>query len=104
MAAGIDHPEGVAWHEGHVYCGTEGGDLLRIDPATGSIEVVSRPGGFLLGMAFDGGGNCVICDAAAGRLVRVAPDGTAETLLDSVEGRKLISPNFPAFAATARSG
>ncbi|MDX6629723.1 MAG: hypothetical protein QOH00_1969 [Gaiellales bacterium] len=99
VAAGIDHPEGVAWYEGHVYCGTEGGELLRIDPASGAIEVASRPGGFLLGLAFDGAGNCVICDAAAGRLVHVAPDGTAETLLDSVEGRKLTSPNFPVFAS-----
>jgi gluconolactonase len=99
VAGGIDHPEGVAWYEGRVYCGTEGGDLLRIDPATGAIEVASRPGGFLLGMAFDGAGNCVICDAAAGRLVRVAPDGSAQTLLDSVEGRKLTSPNFPVFTS-----
>jgi gluconolactonase len=99
VAVGIDHPEGVAWHDGHVYCGTEGGELLRIEPASGSVEVASRPGGFLLGLAFDGAGNCVVCDAAAGRLVRVAPDGSAETLLDSVGGRKLVSPNFPAFAS-----
>lgn len=99
VAVGIDHPEGVAWHDGHVYCGTEGGELLRIDPASGSIEVASRPGGFLLGLAFDGAGNCVVCDAAAGRLVRVAPDGSSETLLDSVGGRKLVSPNFPAYAS-----
>ena len=99
VAVGIDHPEGVAWHDGHVYCGTEGGELLRIDPASGSIEVTSRPGGFLLGLAFDGAGNCVVCDAGAGRLVRVAPDGSSDTLLDSVGGRKLVSPNFPAFAS-----
>jgi gluconolactonase len=99
VAGGIDHPEGVAWHGGHIYCGTEGGELLRIDPATGSSEVASRPGGFLLGLAFDGAGNCIACDAGSGRLVRIAPDGSAETLLDSVEGRKLTSPNFPAFAS-----
>jgi sugar lactone lactonase YvrE len=99
VAGGIDHPEGVAWHDGHVYCGTEGGDLLRLDPVSGSIEVASRPGGFLLGLAFDGAGNCVICDAGAGRLVRVAPDGSSETLIDSVAGRKLVSPNFPAFGS-----
>lgn len=99
VAVGIDHPEGVAWHDGHVYCGTEGGELLRIDPASGSIEIASRPGGFLLGLAFDGAGNCVVCDAAAGRLVRVAPDGSSETLLDSAGGRKLVSPNFPAYAS-----
>jgi gluconolactonase len=99
VAGGIDHPEGVAWHDGHLYCGTEGGELLRIDPADGSWEVVARPGGFLLGLAFDGSGACVICDAGAGRLVRVAPDGSSETLADSVAGRKLISPNFPLFGS-----
>jgi gluconolactonase len=99
VAGGIDHPEAVAWHAGHVYCGTESGDLLRIDPATGSCEVVARPGGFLLGLAFDGGGNCIACDAAAGRLVHVAADGSSETLLDSVAGRKLASPNYPAYAS-----
>jgi sugar lactone lactonase YvrE len=99
VAGGIDHPEGVAWHDGHLYCGTEAGDLLRIDPANGAVEVVCRPGGFLLGLAFDGAGACIACDAGNGRLVRIAPDGTWETLLDSVEGRKLVSPNFPAFAS-----
>jgi gluconolactonase len=99
VAGGIDHPEGVAWHDGHLYCGTEAGDLLRIDPASGATEVVSRPGGFLLGLAFDGAGNCIACDAGNGRLVRIAPDGAHETVLDSVEGRKLVSPNFAAFAS-----
>lgn len=99
IAAGIDHAEGVAWHDGHVYCGTEGGELLRIDPGSGSIEVAARPGGFLLGLAFDGAGNCIVCDAAGGRLVRVAPGGSSETLLESVEGRRLINPNFPAFGS-----
>ena len=99
VAGGIDHPEAVAWHAGHLYCGTESGDLLRIDPTTGSVEVAARPGGFLLGLAFDGAGNCIACDAAGGRLVRIAPDGSSETLLDSVAGRKLASPNFIAYAS-----
>jgi gluconolactonase len=99
VASGIDHPEGVAWYDGHVYCGTESGELLRIDPASGSYEVAGRPGGFLLGLAFDGAGACVACDMAGGRLVRIAPDGSSETLLDSVDGRRLTSPNYPAYAS-----
>ena len=99
VAGGIDHPEAVAWHAGHLYCGTEDGDLLRIDPATGTFEIAAQPGGFLLGLAFDGDGNCIACDAAGGRLVRIAPDGSWETLLDSVEGRKLTNPNFIAYAS-----
>jgi gluconolactonase len=97
VAGGLDHPEGVAWHDGRLYCGTEAGELLRIDPATGAVEVAARPGGFLLGLAFDCAGACYACDAGNGRVVRIAPDGSCETLADSVGARKLASPNFPLF-------
>lgn len=98
IASGIDHPECVAWYDERVYCGTEGGDLLRIDPSDGSTETVASTDGFLAGIAFDGTGNCVACDVASGRLVAIAPDGSVETMFDTVENRKLTIPNFPAFA------
>lgn len=97
-ADGLDHPEGVAWCDGAVWCGTEAGRLLRIDPA-GDVEVVAETGGFLLGLAFDGNGRCYACDSGRGRVLRISPAGEVETLADAVAGRKLVSPNFPAFAA-----
>ena len=98
-ADGIDHPEGVAWFDGAVWCGTEAGRLLRIDPAGGGVEVIAETGGFLLGLAFDADGRCYACDSGHGRVLRISAEGETETLADSVGGRKLASPNFPAFTA-----
>lgn len=98
VAGGLDHPEGVAWHDGCLWCGTEHGELLRIDPADGSHEVVARTGGFLLGLAFDGAGVCFACDVGTARVLRIEPDGSYEPLVDAVAGRRLRSPNFPALS------
>jgi gluconolactonase len=99
LADDIDHPEGVAWWDGSVWCGTEAGSLLRIDPANGAITEVAETGGYLLGLAFDGEGRCYVCDSGPGRVLRVEPSGSWDVLADHVEGRKLVSPNFPAFTS-----
>jgi gluconolactonase len=99
LAGGIDHPEAVAWWDGAVWCGTESGDVIRIDPASGSTDLIASTGGFLLGLAFDGDGCCYACDCGLGRVLRVAPDGTVDTIADSVEGRGLTSPNYLVFRA-----
>jgi gluconolactonase len=97
FAMDIDHPEGVARQGGAVWCGTEAGDLLRIEASSGRIDTAAHPGGFLLGLAFDAGGSCYICDAGLGRVVVVRPGGDSETFVDTVEGRRLTLPNYPAF-------
>jgi sugar lactone lactonase YvrE len=97
-ASGIDHPEGVAWYDGYVWCGTESGSLIRIDPDNGHKEVVAETGGFLLGLAFDGDGACYICDSN-GRIVRVDRDGSADTFVDTVAGKALRTPNYAAFTS-----
>jgi gluconolactonase len=98
LAGGIDHPEGVAWCDGAVYCGTEAGKLLRID-AEGGVEEVADTGGFLLGMAFDGDGNCYACDQARHEIVRIDRGGRVEPFVAAVEGRRLSIPNYPAFSS-----
>ena len=98
LAGGIDHPECVAWYDGRVWCGTEAGDLLAIDPASGVVETVAHPGGFIAGIAFDRRGRCWICDVAGGRVVRMDRDGRLEVVVDAVGGRRLASPNYPAVA------
>jgi gluconolactonase len=98
-ADGLDHPEGVAWFDGAIWCGSEAGRLLRIDPAGGGVDVIAETGGFLLGLAFDGEGRCYACDSGGGRVLRISSGGEIETLADAVAGRRLVSPNFPAFAA-----
>lgn len=96
-AAGLDHPEGVAWFDGFVYCGTEAGQLLRIDPRNRAVHMVAETGGFLLGLAFDAAGRCYACDCGQGRVLRIDPDGRVEAICDQVAGQRLVSPNFPAF-------
>lgn len=97
VARDVDHPECVAWHAGRLWCGTEAGELLRIEP-DGTATVAAETGGFLLGLCFDGDGRCLACDAGHGRLLRIEPFGDVELVADSVEGRPLRQPNFPAFA------
>lgn len=59
----VAHSEGVAVHaDGSIWCGTETGDLLRIDAEGKSVELMAATGGFLLGIAFDSAGNCFACD------------------------------------------
>lgn len=98
LAGGIDHPECVAWFDGRVWCGTESGDLLAIDPASRVVETVAHPGGFIAGIAFDQSGRCWICDVAGGRVVRMDRDRRLEVVVDTVDGRRLAAPNYPAVA------
>ncbi|PPE79244.1 gluconolaconase [Kaistia algarum] len=82
----IAHPEGVAIHpDGSVWCGTETGDLIRIEADGSSARRMGSTGGFLLGIAFDPAGNVFACDlkhaaifrydAASGEMARFAASG-----------------------------
>jgi sugar lactone lactonase YvrE len=97
-AAGLDHPEAAAWFDGALWCGTEAGDLLRINAKTGVAEAAARTGGFLLGVAFDKAGTCFACDLGRNEVLRIDADGAVEVVAHSVEGRKLQSPNFSVFS------
>jgi gluconolactonase len=97
LAEGMDHPEGVAWFEGHVYTGDEQGRLIRVDPTTGSWVVAAETGGFGQGIAFDGDGNCYYCDGGNSTVWRIAPDATVTPFVTEVEGRPILRPNFPVF-------
>jgi sugar lactone lactonase YvrE len=59
----VAHPEGIAVHaDGSIWCGTETGDLLRLAADGSHVERMGSTGGFLLGIAFDDGGNVFCCD------------------------------------------
>lgn len=89
----LAHPEGVAVHaDGSVWCGTETGDLIRIEPDGSSYRRMAGSGGFALGIAFGPGGSCFLCDlqhravyrydAVSGRLEHFAASG-------------ILVPNYP---------
>jgi sugar lactone lactonase YvrE len=89
----IAHPEGVAIHaDGSVWCGTETGDLIRIEPDGKAHARVGTTGGFLLGLAFDNAGNCFMCELRHAAIFRWdAKTGHVEKFAAS--GIKV--PNYP---------
>ena len=105
LAGGIDHPECVAWFEGRVYCGTESGQVLAIDPGTGETGMVATPGGFTCGLAFDHQGRCWVCDVGQGRVLRFGPRLGRGGGLGGGRGAAAAQPRTsPRSPATAPSG
>ncbi len=95
---GLDHPEGIAvGSDGTLYAGGEGGQLYRIPSEGGKVQTLASTGGFCLGVTLDRVGNIYLCDLKKRALFRVDPTGHVELVLDSVEGRPLINPNFSVF-------
>lgn len=89
----VAHPEGVAVHaDGSIWCGNEVGELLRIDADGTRVERMGSSDGFLLGIAFDGAGNCFACDLKHAAIFRYdAATGAFEKFASS--GIKV--PNYP---------
>lgn len=89
----IAHPEGVAVHpDGSIWCGTETGDLLRVEADGSAVRRMASTGGFLLGLAFDGAGNAFVCDLRHAAIFRYdAATGGIERFADAGIG----TPNYP---------
>jgi sugar lactone lactonase YvrE len=89
----VAHPEGVAIHaDGSIWCGTEVGDLLRIAADGSKVERMGSTGGFALGIAFDGVGNCFICDLRHAAIFRYDAQ-TRQVERFAASGIRV--PNFP---------
>ncbi|MFQ5349600.1 MAG: SMP-30/gluconolactonase/LRE family protein [Thermoanaerobaculia bacterium] len=92
-------PEDVAVDpEGRLYTGLEDGRIVRLPAGGGAPEVLADTGGRPLGLELDPQGRLVICDADEG-LLRLAPDGELETLVDGFEGERFRFTNSAAVAA-----
>ena len=89
----LAHPEGVAVHpDGSIWCGTENGELLRIEADGGSYREMARTGGFALGIAFDAAANCYVCDMRHAAIFRFdAGTGAIARFADS----GIMIPNYP---------
>jgi sugar lactone lactonase YvrE len=97
LADGLDHPECVTWGpDGFVYAGGEAGQIYRVG-LDGDVHQVGSTGGFILGLCLDGDGNVYACDSANAAIMRVTPDGEASTYFAGLDGRRLVSPNYPVF-------
>jgi sugar lactone lactonase YvrE len=101
IAAGLDHPEGVATGpDGALWAGGEAGQVYRIDRDAGTATEIANTGGFVLGIAHDAAGRLYVCDAGRPAILRVDPrSGDIDISCDSADGGLLETPNYPAFAA-----
>lgn len=89
----VAHPEGVAVHEdGSIWCGTETGDLLRIEADGSSMRRIATTGGFLLGIAFDSAGNVYACDLKHAAIFRY---DAATGAMERFASAGILVPNYP---------
>jgi gluconolactonase len=94
LADGLDHPEAVALgSDGELYAGGEAGQVYRIDPS-GQYEEIARVDGFVAGVTVCADGGLLVCDTAAGRVVKVGRNGEIEPFH---QGESIGFPNFAAF-------
>jgi gluconolactonase len=90
----LQHPECVAvGPDGWIWCGSENGEVLRIDPTGTRIERVAKAGGFTLGLAFLGSAALFFCDNREAVVFRL--DLTSGRV-DRFVGRSIRIPNYPA--------
>jgi sugar lactone lactonase YvrE len=87
--------------DGRLYTAVASGNILRMNADGSGLEVFARPGGRILGLAFDAAGHIIGADAERG-LVSVSPDGKTTTVLaDTVDGDPI---RFADAVVVARNG
>ena len=100
----LDHAEGVAVHEdGSIWCGGEAGQVYRIPPEGGSLELrVAGGDGFTLALVFGPDGLLYYVDLGRTAVMRLDPaGGDPEPFVQgSVGGHELVLPNAIAFDAS----
>jgi gluconolactonase len=105
-AVRLDHAEGVAVHtDGSVWCGGEAGQVYRIPPEGGSLELrVADGDGFTLALVFGPDGLLYYVDLARRAVMRLDPAGGApEPFVEgSIDGHELVLPNALAFDGAGR--
>jgi gluconolactonase len=93
---------GMRWAEGPVWFGDQrcllvsdipNDRILRWDEETGAVSSFRRPSGNANGNTRDRQGRLVTCEHGGRRVSRTEHDGCLTTLLESVDGKRLNSPN-----------
>lgn len=79
-------PEDVAIDsQDRLYCGTDDGQIFRLQPDGSRPEVFSHTYGRPLGLVFDRAGNLIVADAIKG-LLSIAADGSITVLSTQADG------------------
>lgn len=102
-SARLDHLyQGCRWAEGPVYVPAgryliwsdiPNDRMLRWDECTGTVGVFRQPAGFSNGNTLDRQGRLVSCEHGNRRVTRTEHSGAITVLADSVDGKRLNSPN-----------
>ena len=88
----LQHPEGVALdNEGYVYCGTENGEIMKIEKDKSKMECLASSGGFILGIAIDSNKNVYACEMKEAALYKY--DSVSKKFTEFAKGPKI--PNYP---------
>jgi gluconolactonase len=100
----LDHPECVAVAaDGSVWTGGERGQIFRIEPDGSRLEQIASTDGFCLGIAFSTAGDLYVCDLKHAAVFRLpAGSDRVELFADGASGRRLRTPNYPAFDGEGR--
>jgi len=90
----LARPECVlATRDGTLLCSDNRGGVTRI-AADGSQSMVGRMGGAPNGLALERGGTILVANIDDGALYRLHRDGRHETVLDTLDGKKVGAVNF----------
>ncbi len=86
--------EGPAWDgEKLLFTYIPGSRIMTYDPATGECEVYRDNTNHTNGLAFDMDGRLYGCCSGGRSIVRFEPDGGTTTIVDSLDGQPLNTPN-----------
>lgn len=99
-AFGFDHPEDLAFdRSGALWTGGELGQVYRLESQEGPLVEVARLGGETRGLAFDAGGDLVICNHLLRKVFRMARDGAISELQTVASDLAIRVPNYAVFGA-----
>lgn len=103
----LDHPEDVAVGDDALYAGGEDGQVYRVDPRSGAVEVLADTGGFVLGVTVGPGGDLYVCDFQRHAVFRLPldggePSGSLETVVEGGPGDPPWHPNYCVFDREGR--
>ncbi len=89
ISLNAEGPEAISIDsDGNLYTGLANGDIVKISVASNDYSTLVNTGGRPLGLTFDQQGRLVIADAITG-LLRLEPNGSLTTLIDSLESPEL---------------
>jgi len=67
--------------------------VLRFNPESGLLSVERTGTNAANGLNYDAEGNLYACEGGGRRIARYNPDGSSDTIVDRLDGRRINGPN-----------